>query len=52
MQMYGNRQIAYVREDREQLTKTFGAYTTQLITATISAAIYLLFVFNFIENIE
>ena len=51
MQMYGNRQIAYVREDREQLTKTFWSlYTTQLITVTISAAIYLLFVFNFIEE--
>lgn len=47
--LYGNRQIAYVREDKENLKNTFySIYTLQLITTTISFVLYLIFtlVFN------
>lgn len=45
MQMYGNRQIAYVRDDKKKLSKTFWSlYVTQLITCSISLVTYYLFV--------
>lgn len=47
--LYGNRQIAYVRDNKEKLKNTFySIYTLQLITTTISLILYLIFtlVFN------
>ena len=45
MQMYGNRQIAYVRDDKEKLAKTFWSlYTVQLATSTISLIVYYIFI--------
>lgn len=47
--LYGNRQIAYVRENKEKFKNTFySIYTLQLITTTISFLLYLIFtlVFN------
>lgn len=47
--LYGNRQIAYVRENKEKFKNTFySIYTLQLITTTISFLSYLIFtlVFN------
>lgn len=44
--LYGNRQIAYVRENKQKLKNTFySIYTLQLITTTISLIIYSIFVF-------
>ncbi|EKQ56941.1 MULTISPECIES: oligosaccharide flippase family protein [unclassified Clostridium] len=41
MQMYGNRQIAYVRDDKIKINRTFWSlFTTQLITNSISLIIY------------
>ncbi|WP_195964909.1 oligosaccharide flippase family protein [Clostridium cuniculi] len=47
--LYGNREIAYVRNNEEKLRNTFySIYTLQLITTTISLILYLIFtlVFN------
>lgn len=47
--LYGNRQIAYVRENKEKLKNTFySIYTLQLICTTTSLILYLVFtlVFN------
>lgn len=47
--LYGNRQIAYVRENKEELKNTFySIYALQLITTTISFVLFLIFtlVFN------
>ena len=45
MQMYGNRQIAYVRDDKEKLAKTFWSlYSVQLATSTVSLIAYYLFI--------
>ena len=47
--LYGNRQIAYVRENKEKLKNTFySVYALQLITTTSSFVLYLIFtlVFN------
>ena len=47
--LYGNRQIAYVRDNKEKLRNTFySIYTLQLITTSISFILYLIFtlVFN------
>lgn len=42
--LYGNRQIAYVRDDKEKLKNTFySIYTLQLITTIISFILYLVF---------
>lgn len=42
--LYGNRQIAYVRDNKEKLKNTFySIYTLQLITTTISFVLYLVF---------
>lgn len=46
--LYGNRQIAYVRENKNKLRNTFySMYTLQLITTTISLILYSIFVFVF-----
>lgn len=51
MQLYGNRQIAYVRNNEERLSKTFWSlYCTQLITTAVSMLAYIFFVYNFIEE--
>ena len=43
--LYGNRQIAYVRENSEKLKNTFySIYTLQAITVSISFILYLIFV--------
>lgn len=47
--LYGNRQVAYVRDNKERLKNTFfSIYILQLITTTISFILYLIFtlVFN------
>lgn len=47
--LYGNRQIAYVRDNKEKLKNTFySIYTLQLISTTTSFIFYLIFtlVFN------
>lgn len=41
--IYGNRQIAYVKKDKEKLSKEFwNIYTLQFITTTLSLIIYLI----------
>ena len=46
--IYGNRNIAYVRDNKEKLKNTFySIYTLQLITTTISLILYLIFVLVF-----
>lgn len=41
--LYGNRQIAYVRDDKNKLSKEFiNIYTLQVITTVISLIIYLI----------
>lgn len=47
--LYGNREIAYVREDKKKLKNTFySIYLLQLITTTISLLLFIIFalVFN------
>ena len=49
--LYGNRQIAYVRENKENLKNTFySIYTLQLITTTISFVLYLIFTSLFLKS--
>lgn len=49
--LYGNRQIAYVRENNEKLKNTFySIYTLQVITVSIYFILYLIFVFVFNNN--
>jgi len=51
MQLYGNRQIAYVRDDKEKLSKTFWSlFTTQLITNSISLIIYYILIKCYITD--
>ncbi|MFU7515530.1 flippase [Clostridium sp. HCS.1] len=51
IQMYGNRQIAYVRDSKEKLTETFWSlYLIQLTTTILSVVAYLLFSFIFIKE--
>ena len=46
--LYGNRQIAYVRDNKEKLKNTFySIYTLQLITTISSLIAYLIFVLIF-----
>ena len=46
--LYGNRQIAYVRDNKEKLKNTFySIYTLQLITTISSLIVYLIFVLVF-----
>ena len=43
--LYGNRQIAYIRENKEDLKNTFfSIYTLQLVSVIISLVIYCVFV--------
>lgn len=45
MQMYGNRQIAYVRDKKKTLSETFWSlYSIQLVTCIISLIVYYLFI--------
>lgn len=49
--LYGNRQIAYVRENKENLKNTFfSIYLLQLITTTTSLILYLIFTLTFSDN--
>lgn len=51
MQLYGNRQIAYVRDNKEKLTKTFWSlYLTQIFTCSLSLLAYCIFIGLFINN--
>ena len=52
--LYGNREVAYCREDRIKLSKTFWSiYTLQLICSVFSIIAYVLFVIFFVdENIR
>ena len=44
--LYGNRQIAYVRENKEKLKNTFySIYLLQLMTTTVSFILFLIFTF-------
>lgn len=46
--LYGNRQIAYVRDDKQNLKNNFySIYFVQIMTVTISSIIFILFVFIF-----
>lgn len=46
--LYGNRQIAYVRDDKQNLKNNFySIYFVQVMTVTISSIIFILFVFIF-----
>lgn len=46
--LYGNRQIAYVREDKKKLKNTFySIYLLQLIMTSISLLMFLLFILMF-----
>ena len=46
--LYGNREIAYVRDDSKKLKDTFfSIYALQLITTTISLILFTIFVFLF-----
>ncbi|MBS5937917.1 oligosaccharide flippase family protein [Clostridium sp.] len=50
--LYGNRQIAYVRDNKEKLKNTFySIYLVQLITMTISSVIFLIFTFTFTDKL-
>ena len=49
--LYGNRQIAYVRDNKENLRNTFfSIYLLQLITTTISLILYCIFIFTFSDE--
>lgn len=49
--LYGNRQIAYIRDDKEKLRNNFySIYLVQLITMILSSIVFLLFVFTFEEG--
>lgn len=51
MQMYGNRQVAYMRDDKKKLNKTFWSlYVTQIITCSISLVLYYIYIEFFINN--
>lgn len=50
--LYGNRQIAYVRDDKEKLKNSFySIYIVQLVAMTISILLFLFFVFSFESGI-
>ncbi|MGG7142775.1 oligosaccharide flippase family protein [Clostridium nigeriense] len=50
--LYGNRQIAYVRDNKEKLKNTFySIYLVQLITMSISSVLFLIFAFTFSDNL-
>lgn len=45
--MYGNRQIAYVRDDKEKMSKTFWAITILKVITTVISLIVYIFIFGF-----
>lgn len=48
LSLYGNRQIAYVRNDSEKLKETFfSIYTVQVITTAISLTVFLTYTYLF-----
>ncbi|MBE6047635.1 MAG: flippase, partial [Clostridium sp.] len=48
LSLYGNRQIAYVRNDSEKLKETFfSIYTVQVITTAISLTVFLAYTYLF-----
>lgn len=48
---YGNRSIAKIREDREELSNTFwNIFALQLFSATLSVLIYILYIFLFLKD--
>lgn len=50
--LYGNRQIAYVRDNKEKLKNTFySIYLVQVATMAISIALFLIFAFKFNEGL-
>ena len=50
--LYGNRQIAYVRDDKEKLKNSFySIYFVQVTTMIISIIIFILFVFTFNKDL-
>lgn len=50
--LYGNRQIAYVRDNKQKLKNTFySIYLVQLITMIISSLLFLVFVIKFNEGL-
>lgn len=50
--LYGNREIAYVRDDKIKLSKTFwGIFTLKLITTFISYSLFLIFLV-LVDNYE
>lgn len=50
--LYGNRQIAYVRDDKEKLKNTFySIYLVQLVTMSLSIILFLIFTFTFNEEL-
>lgn len=50
--LYGNRQIAYVRDNKEKFKNTFySIYLIQIITMIISSVFFLLFTFTFNEGL-
>jgi O-antigen/teichoic acid export membrane protein len=49
--LYGSRSIAYVRDDRKKLSKTFWQiFTLQLMLCSISLALYIIFTIFFVDN--
>lgn len=50
--LYGNRQIAYVRDDKEKLKNTFySIYLVQVVTMSISIILFLIFAFIFNKDL-
>lgn len=50
--LYGNRQIAYVRDDKEKLKNTFySIYLVQIVTMSLSIVLFLIFTFTFNEEL-
>jgi O-antigen/teichoic acid export membrane protein len=50
--LYGNRQIAYVRDNKEKLKNTFySIYFVQVATMAISIVLFLIFAFTFNEGL-
>jgi O-antigen/teichoic acid export membrane protein len=48
---YGNRSIAKIRDDKEELSKTFcNIYTLQFITAALAIVIYILYISFFLND--
>ncbi|MBK1813882.1 oligosaccharide flippase family protein [Clostridium sp. YIM B02505] len=51
MQMYGNRQVGYIRDDKEKLRRYFWSlYSTQICTSLIAMVAYYIFVGIFMKE--